>query len=118
MKIPKYKYLFIISDISIISSVYLFTILAIREFDGFNIAVIKTAISPIILASGLILIELLIFSYNNLYKLSLVLVKSAHLTAITKSLLITIVIIEREAICCIVLIMPEIISIGMNGKKA
>ena len=93
MKIPKYKYLFIISDISIISSVYLFTILAIREFDGFNIAVIKTAISPIILASGLILIELLIFSYNNLYKLSLVLVKSAHLTAIMKSMLFTIVII-------------------------
>ncbi len=93
MNMPKYKYLFIISDILIISTIYLFTILAIKEFTGLNIDLIKTNTSPIILASSLIIVELLIFSYNNLYKLSLVLVKSAHLTAIMKSLLFTLVIV-------------------------
>ncbi len=86
MKIPKYKYLFVISDILILSFVLIFTGSTIRLLTNINVDTIQTVISPVILSLSFFTVVLLIFSLNNMYKISVVLVRSAHLTAILRSL--------------------------------
>ncbi len=85
MKMPKYKYLFVISDILIFSIVLYFTGLAMNALTNVNINSVKAVISPAVLSIAFLLIVLLIFSLNNMYKITIVLVRSAHLTAVIRS---------------------------------
>ncbi len=84
-KLPKYKYYFALSDIilltvSFLFAGYIFEVLN-KVSHGQNIYTAQT-----IIILFLVLSFILIFEFNNLYKIHLILSQAAHLTALVKSL--------------------------------
>ncbi len=87
IKIAKYKYFFAISDLLILLFILIITSFTVNKILDIEIQNIKGNFFAILVTSVLLLVSLLIFSLNNLYKISLILVRSAHITAVIKSLL-------------------------------
>ncbi len=84
-KLPKYKYYFAASDVILLTVSFLFAgyIFEVLNKVSHN-QTIYTAQTFIILF--LVLSFILIFEFNNLYKIHLILSQAAHLTALVKSL--------------------------------
>ncbi|MCL5027867.1 MAG: sugar transferase [Bacteroidetes bacterium] len=86
MKIAKYKFFFAISDLVILFFILIITSITINKILDIEIQNVNGNIWVMLLTIALLLLSLLIFSLNNLYKISLILVRSAHITAVIKSL--------------------------------
>jgi exopolysaccharide biosynthesis polyprenyl glycosylphosphotransferase len=84
-KLPKYKYYFALSDLLILSVSFLFAASITYQnsaFDG-NEILVSSLIGIFIMVSLVFIFEL-----NSLYKIHLILSRSAHLTALVKALFI------------------------------
>ncbi len=74
------------SDIVTMSFILIATSFIVDKILNIEVQNIRGNIGSILLTPILLVISLLIFSSNNLYKISLILVRSAHITAVIKSL--------------------------------
>ncbi len=92
MKIAKYKYFFLLSDLIIISTTLMITSILLsfeKNVAPQNLELYDVQyILLLVLAAGFVFI----FSSNNLYKINVILVRSAHLTGVIKSVLYLLVI--------------------------
>jgi exopolysaccharide biosynthesis polyprenyl glycosylphosphotransferase len=86
-KISKYKYIFAITDFIILISSFIISAYTIEALFNINIAFLYSKALPTLLFFIAILFSLyIVFNLNHLYKTTIILTKSAHLTAIIKSL--------------------------------
>ena len=86
IKIAKYKFFFALSDLIILFFILIVTSFTLDKILNIEIRNANGNIGALLLTFALILMSFLIFSFNNLYKISLILVRSAHTTAVIKSL--------------------------------
>lgn len=86
MRIAKYKFFFAVSDLAILIFILVITSITTNKILDIEIQNVNGNFWMVLLTIVLLLISLLIFSLNNLYKISLILVRSAHITAVIKSL--------------------------------
>ena len=92
IKIAKYKFFFAVSDFLILSFILIATSITANEILDIKVQNVNGNIWSVLITIVLLLISLLIFSFNNLYKISLILVRSAHMTAVIKSLFYLVII--------------------------
>ncbi len=86
-KIPKYKYYFTLADIGILSFAFLLAAYFVRYDKSLNLSQFVDAALPILFLFLIAtLFFIIIFQINGLYKINIILNRSAHLTAIIKSL--------------------------------
>ncbi len=86
LKIAKYKFLFVLSDLVILFFILIITSFTLDKILDIQIKNANDDLWGLPLTIAIILISFLIFSFNNLYKISLILVRSAHTTAVIKSI--------------------------------
>ena len=84
-KLPKYKYYFAISDVILLTISFLFAGYIFQVINKFTHGTAIVSVQSVIVFF-LILSFILIFEFNNLYKIHLILSQAAHLTALLKSL--------------------------------
>ena len=87
LKIAKYKYFFAISDLLILFFIFSITSFTVNKILDIEVQNAKGNFGIVLIIFSLLFISFLIFSLNNMYKISLILVRSAHITAVIKSLL-------------------------------
>ncbi len=86
-KPSKYKYLFAVSDIVVISLAILLTMLISNTVPTVKFIVNESIFSVLwIVSITTVSIMLFIFTVNNLYKVNIIITRSAHLTTLLKSL--------------------------------
>ena len=86
IKIAKYKFFFVLSDLIILFFILIVTSITLDKILNIEIRNANGNIGTLLLTFVLIVTSFLIFSFNNLYKISLILVRSAHTTAVIKSI--------------------------------
>ncbi len=84
-KLPKYKYYFAVSDIILLTISFLFAGYIFEVLNKVSHGESLYAVQTFIILF-LVLSFILIFEFNNLYKIHLILSQAAHLTALVKSL--------------------------------
>lgn len=86
-KIPNYKYLYVLADITTIFTSFLITIYIVRrDYDKGFFELIFDARDLLLVFFGLSLLFLIIFKYNGLYRINIILSRAAHLVGILKSI--------------------------------
>jgi len=85
-KFPKYKYLFAISDfilliITFVLAMYLFRSVEVSDIGSF----VQLSFPIIMVYTAAALLYIFIFQINNLYKVNIIIYRSAHLTTLIKS---------------------------------
>ena len=87
VKISKYNYIFAITDFIILISSFLISAYTIQVLFNINFSFLYSRPIPTLLFFIVILLSLyIVFNLNHLYKTTIILTKSAHLTAVIKSL--------------------------------
>jgi len=98
LKIPKYKTLFFVSDIFILLISFIITDIVIHQYHKkVLIEFFNPTLNTVLLLFAFSILYFFIFQYNGLYKINIILVRAAHLTAIFKSIFygfITIIVIS------------------------
>ena len=94
VKISKYNYIFAITDFIILISSFLISAYTIQVLFNINFSFLYSRPIPTLLFFIVILLSLyIVFNLNHLYKTTIILTKSAHLTAVIKSLWYMIVVL-------------------------
>ncbi|HVO72967.1 MAG TPA: sugar transferase [Ignavibacteriaceae bacterium] len=97
LKIPKYKTLFFVSDILILFVSFIITDIIIKQYHKKDVIEFLEPLNVVLLLISIAILYLFIFQYNGLYKINIILVRAAHLTAVFKSIFygfITIIVIS------------------------
>ncbi len=84
-RMEKYKYLFVVSDFLILTVALLASILLFQHKISVSGEILNFNIGFILLIIGLTFSFLFVFGANNLYKINIIITRSAHLAALLKS---------------------------------
>jgi len=87
LQFPKYKYYFAIFDFIILWLSFIITAFIIYQYNNLDLAeFFNPSVNSILLFFFYSIVFIFIFQYNGLYKLNIILIRSAHLAAVIQSI--------------------------------